>query len=158
MGRYGAIRGDGGLRHVGRHRGGEELTLTLTLALTLALALALALTPTCATSAGIVAEKSSVWREAAVGRRARRMASIAGRKPMSSSWSASSKMSTCTALKACSMPCPSSRSTRRPGVATRMAGGRWARAETSAETLVPPTTARELSCGWNEMSCSASVC
>tara|TARA_B100000768_G_C11147045_1_gene318638 strand:+ start:332 stop:652 length:321 start_codon:yes stop_codon:yes gene_type:complete len=58
------------------------------------LASRVAMRATCATSCGMVAEKSSVCRVAAVDLRARRILSIAGRKPMSRSWSASSKMST----------------------------------------------------------------
>jgi hypothetical protein len=44
-----------------------------------------------ATSSGIVAEKSKVWRVSFVLSIARRIFSMAGRKPMSKSWSASSK-------------------------------------------------------------------
>ena len=65
--------------------------------------------------ASMVAENSSVWREAGV---APMIFFMAGQKPMSSMRSASSSTSTSTSPRR-TAPC-SMRSTRRPGVAMRM--------------------------------------
>ena len=86
-----------------------------------------------AMSRGMVAENSSVWRFAG---------SVARMKPMSSMRSASSRTSTSTAPSlAC--PCPM-RSSKRPGVATRMSTPR-ASAETCGPWPTPPKiTARDM--------------
>mmetsp|Transcript_72536 Transcript_72536/g.164604 ORF Transcript_72536/g.164604 Transcript_72536/m.164604 type:complete len:228 (-) Transcript_72536:183-866(-) len=65
---------------------------------------------------------------------------MARRKPISRSWSASSKMSTRKSWQSSLSPEFSMWSIRRPGVAIRTAGGDLCRAACSDLTLVPPTT------------------
>ena len=83
------------------------------------------------------------------------------RKPMSSSWSASSNTSVCRPPGACSAgaSAPLRRwSISRPGVATRMSGTRAAILDASLFMLVPPTTTCTLSGGrWNCTSLPASA-
>mmetsp|Transcript_64590 Transcript_64590/g.154114 ORF Transcript_64590/g.154114 Transcript_64590/m.154114 type:complete len:228 (-) Transcript_64590:458-1141(-) len=99
------------------------------------------------TSPGIVAEKSSVCRVSFGGSRAS-MAWIAGRKPMSSSWSASSKIMHRRFEHSLSSPEFSRWSLSRPGVATSIAG--WSRKPVlSLFMLVPPTTTITLTPWWN---------
>mmetsp|Transcript_10903 Transcript_10903/g.31954 ORF Transcript_10903/g.31954 Transcript_10903/m.31954 type:complete len:393 (+) Transcript_10903:775-1953(+) len=88
--------------------------------------------------AGKVAEKSSVWRSSRGGSLPR-IRSIAGRKPMSRSWSASSKTSARRLpSKGCS-PLFVRWSSRRPGVATRTRGACCLKDLVSAFMFVPPS-------------------
>ena len=91
-------------------------------------------------SDGKVAEKSNVCRVSGGGSIAR-ILTILGRKPRSSSWSASSMTSTHSAVSISRTPTVLFRwSSSRPGVATRTTGGPCWNDEASLAMLVPPST------------------
>mmetsp|Transcript_7803 Transcript_7803/g.12174 ORF Transcript_7803/g.12174 Transcript_7803/m.12174 type:complete len:222 (-) Transcript_7803:251-916(-) len=103
----------------------------------------------------MVALKSSVCRPD-LGGRCCRILTMEGRKPMSSSWSHSSRMRHWRPAQASRKPGVFSRwSSSRPGVATRMSGVRRLKLDTSLVIFVPPnTTCNPRS--WNFSSCLAS--
>mmetsp|Transcript_20660 Transcript_20660/g.52706 ORF Transcript_20660/g.52706 Transcript_20660/m.52706 type:complete len:220 (-) Transcript_20660:961-1620(-) len=102
----------------------------------------------CSTCAGNVAEKSAPCLFAGGGI-AFRIFRIASRKPMSSSWSASSRQTMARFSRRGLKPLVLSKwSCKRPGVATRMSIGLRASSPWSPLMLVPPKKHAEPNCGW----------